>query len=149
MNRGMTLKTPPCFLALFAAGILVSCTTPKSTVGTAASGGFAEAKGVIERNCVHCHGTQRLATMPSFNDTKALAALRGTGKWIVPGKPEESRFLQVVTLADSQPGTMPPTGHAISKAEIAKLRAWIVAGAAIPDGALVMLQPQGAAPRSR
>lgn len=145
----MTLKTPTCILALFAAGIFASCSTPKSTVEAAKGGGFAEARMVIERNCVHCHGPQRLATMPSFSDTRALAALRGKANWIVPGQPESSRFLQVVTLADSQPGAMPPTGHAISADEVAKLRAWIVAGAPIPDGASVPLKPQGTGPRSR
>ncbi len=149
INLGMTLKTPSCFLAISAAAILVSCATSKPTGGTGGAVGFAEARGVIERNCVHCHGTQRLATMPSFNDTKSLASLRGTGKWIVPGQPEASRFLQVVTLSDAQPGSMPPTGHAISATEIAKLRAWIVAGAPIPEGEPQTLQPKGTGPRSR
>jgi hypothetical protein len=87
--------------------------------------------------------------MPSFNDTRALAALRGPGNWIVPGKPESSRFLRVVTIPDSQPGAMPPTGHAISAREIEKLRAWIAAGAPLPDGPPVMLRRQGMGPLSR
>jgi mono/diheme cytochrome c family protein len=139
---------PACFIT-FVAGLLVGCSTPPRGTVSAEAGSFADARPVIERNCVHCHGSQRLATMPSFNDTRALAALRGPGKWIVPGQPESSRFLQVVTLADSQPGAMPPTGHAISADEIAKLHAWIAAGAPLPDGAPVSLKPEGAAPRSR
>jgi len=103
---------------------------------------------VIEQNCVHCHGAKRLATMPSFTDTAALAALRGPGKLIVPGKPESSRFFTVVTLADSQTGAMPPTGHAISAKEIATLRAWITAGAPLPAGVPEALKPQGLGPRS-
>lgn len=87
--------------------------------------------------------------MPSYNDTGALAKLRGPGNWIVPGQPESSRFLQVVTLSDSQPGAMPPTGHAISKDEIATLRAWIAAGAPLPDGPPILLTPHGTPPRSR
>ena len=149
MDECMILKAPPCFPAFFAACILASCTTQKATVGTGGAGGFAEARTVIERNCVHCHGTQRLATMPSFNDTRSLGALRGTANWIVPGQPESSRFLQVVALADSQPGAMPPTGHAISANEVEKLRTWIAAGAPIPDGASVTLKPEGTGPRSR
>ncbi|MEQ1854170.1 MAG: c-type cytochrome, partial [Chthoniobacteraceae bacterium] len=131
------------------AGTLVSCSTPPRRPAGAEKGSFEEARPVIERNCVHCHGAQRLATMPSFNDTRSLAALRGPGKWIVPGQPESSRFLQVVTLADSQAGAMPPTGHAISADEIAKLRAWIAAGAPLPGGPAVSMKPQGTAPRSR
>jgi mono/diheme cytochrome c family protein len=131
-----------------AAGMLMSCSTPPAKVGSAGGSGFAEARMVIEQNCVHCHGTQRLKTMPSFNDTLSLAALRGPGNWIVPGKPESSRFFQVVTLPDSHAGAMPPTGHAISREEISKLRAWITAGAPLPD-APVELKPEGMGPRSR
>ena len=131
-----------------AAGIFVGCTTPPAHSPAAGGAGFANAKTVIEQNCVHCHGEQRLANMPSFGDTRALAALRGPGKWIVPGNPDASRFLQVVTLSDAQPGAMPPTGHAISKKNIAVLRSWITAGAPLPSGAPVPLKPQGIGPRS-
>ncbi len=144
----MKLNLLPCTFALVAAWMLVSCSTPSAHAPAVEQSGFADARGVIERNCVHCHGTQRLATMPSFNDTRSLAALRGTGKWIVPGKPDESRFLQVVTLSDSQAGAMPPTGHAIAAKDIAKLRAWIVAGAPLPSGAPIVLKPQGEGIRS-
>lgn len=135
-------------LCVIAGGILVGCSTPSGSDTKPKDGTFAEARGVIERNCVQCHGTEKLASMPSFGDTRALAALRGPGNWIVPGKPESSRFFLVVTLPDSQAGAMPPTGHAISKEDIAKLRAWIAAGAPLPaePGTLT---PQGMGPRSR
>jgi mono/diheme cytochrome c family protein len=148
IDSGMTPKTPACLLALCAVGILMGCSTPPRPAGAADGSAFAEARTVIERNCVHCHGTQRLKMMPSFNDTLSLAALRGPGNWIVPFKPEESRFFQVVTMPGSQRGAMPPTGHGISTEEIGALRAWIVAGAPLPDGAPVMLTPQGPGPRS-
>jgi Planctomycete cytochrome C len=104
---------------------------------------------VIERNCVHCHGQHRLANMPSFSDTRALAALRGPANWIVPGKPEASRFYQVVTLPDSVLGAMPPTGHGISRGDREKLRAWIAEGAPLPESPPVALVPRGDPPRSR
>jgi len=87
--------------------------------------------------------------MPAFPDTRALARLIGPDKWIVPGHPERSRFFRAVTSADEQPGAMPPTGHAIAKSEVEALRAWIAAGAPVPEGASVELVARGEGPRSR
>lgn len=109
---------------------------------------FAAVRPVLEANCVHCHGVNRLANMPSFSDTHALAKLIGPGNWIVPGHPEASRFYQIVIYADEHPGAMPPTGHAISKSEMAKLSAWIAGGASIPEGSPIKLNPRGRGPRS-
>jgi len=114
-----------------------------------AAGSFASVQRVIESNCVHCHGTNRLAHMPAFTDSAALAGLIGPNKWIVPGQPERSRFFHVVIYADAHPAAMPPTGHAVSGSDIEKLRAWIAAGAPLPEGTPVVLKPQGKAPRSR
>lgn len=112
------------------------------------AGSFASVRPALESNCVHCHGPNHLPNMPAFTDTQALARLTGPANWIVPGHPERSRFFQVVTFADEQPGAMPPTGYAISRAEAATLRAWIVAGAPVPDGAAVVLTPRGEGPHS-
>ena len=117
-------------------------------VSEAKTGSFASIRPVLESNCVHCHGPDRLAHMPAFSDTRALARLIGPANWIVPGHPERSRFFQVVTFADEQPGAMPPTGHAISKAEVEKLRAWIAVGAPVRHGAPVVLVARGEGPHS-
>lgn len=107
---------------------------------------FAPVRTVLETNCVHCHGDNRLSTMPPINDTQAIAKLIGQ-HWIVPGKPEASRFFQVVTFSDEIPGAMPPSGHAISKKEVQILREWIKAGAKLP-ASNIKLSPQGPLPRS-
>ena len=136
----------------FTAGALLlgmystSCSTdPASPAETAA---FMPVQAVLETNCVHCHGDTRLSTMPSIHDSRALAKLIGSGKWIVPGKPEQSRFFQVVTFPDQVPGAMPPTGHAISKRDVATLRQWIASGAIVPGGASILFTPRGEMPRS-
>jgi mono/diheme cytochrome c family protein len=103
---------------------------------------------LLETNCCHCHGPQRLPTMPPLTNTEALATLIGPGKIIVPGQPENSRFFKVVTLSDNEAGAMPPTGHAVTKREIESLRSWIAAGAPVPPG-IQPLTPRGMAPRSR
>ena len=115
--------------------------------GTAATS-FDQVRPVLEASCVHCHGSQRMAGMPSFASTRDLAALTGPGKIIVPGAPEQSRFFQVVAMSDSDIGAMPPTGHALAPGEVAVLKAWIAGGAELPAKD-VALRPQGRAPRSR
>ena len=84
--------------------------------------------------------------MPPINDTHALSKHIGS-HWIVPGKPEASRFFQVVTFPDEIPGAMPPSGHAISKKDVQILHDWIKAGARLPEHN-VKLVPQGPLPRS-
>lgn len=110
-------------------------------------GSFSSVRPVLETNCVHCHGHERLKNMPAFADSRELARLVGPRNWIVPGHPERSRFLRVVTLADNQAGAMPPTGHAIVKWEVEALRDWIAMGASIPAGQPVPLTPRGPGPR--
>lgn len=135
---------PSILVTCVFAAVLASCTT--TTTNPAEEKGFAEVRTVLETNCVHCHGDNRLSTMPSIQNTKALTTLIGT-HWIVPGKPETSRFYQVVTFPDDIPGAMPPSGHAISQPEVMILRDWIKAGAKIP-AANITLHPRGRLPRS-
>lgn len=110
-------------------------------------GSFSNVQPVLETNCVHCHGHEHLKYMPAFADTQELSKLIGARSWIVPGHPERSRFLHVVTLADDQSGAMPPTGHAIAKQDIEALRDWIATGASIPPGKPIALTPRGHGPR--
>ena len=135
---------PSILVACIGTTLLASCgTTPTAPAEDHA---FAAVRTVLETNCVHCHGDNRLSTMPPINDTHALTKLVGTS-WIVPGKPEVSRFFQVVIFPDTVPGAMPPSGHAISKKEQQTLRKWIKDGAKLPTQN-VKLTPSGPLPRS-
>lgn len=87
--------------------------------------------------------------MPPFGDTRQLAALKGTANWIVPGEPEKSRFYTVATLSDDQFGAMPPTGHAMTRADADLIKAWIENGAPIDGPRNIALKPRGEQPRSR
>jgi hypothetical protein len=145
-------ETLPGTRARLAASI-TSVATSAVLVGCAAlslgpqPGSFASVRPVLERNCTHCHGLERLAGMPPFPNTGELARLIGPKNWIVPGHPERSRFLLVVKLADEAAGAMPPTGHAISRPEIEALRDWIAVGAPVPQGEPIALAPRGPGPR--
>lgn len=131
--------------ALLGIGLLLaSCTQPQ--VLNEETAAFAPVRTVLETNCVHCHGDNRLSTMPPINDTHALSKLIGS-HWIVPGKPEVSRFYQVVTFPDEIPGAMPPSGHAIPASDAHILKQWIKDGAKVPAHN-VKMHPQGPLPRS-
>lgn len=137
----------PLPLVLAGIGLLAAgCATLPG--GATGAEGFASVRPVLESSCVHCHGSERLAGMPSFASTRDLAALTGPGGLIVPGAPQRSRFFQVVAMSDNEAGAMPPTGHALSPRELAVLEAWIAAGAELPDQNL-HLRPHGRSPRSR
>ena len=135
-------------LSVMLCGIATQCTSPKSPPNQVEPGSFASVRPVLESKCVHCHGENRLANMPPFGSTGALAKLKKEGVWLVAGKPERSRLYQVVTLKDEQPGAMPPTGHAILPAQVAILREWIANGAPLPAGRSITLQPEGQLDRS-
>lgn len=139
----------PVLSCLAATIVLLAGCAPMTDGGSAATASsFEQARPVLEASCVHCHGSQRLAGMPSFASTRDLAALTGPGRLIVPGAPERSRFFQVVAMSDSDIGAMPPTGHALAPREVAVLKAWIAGGAELPEKN-VALRPHGQAPRSR
>lgn len=110
---------------------------------------FTPVQTVLETNCVHCHGDARLSMMPPLTGSRSLAKLIGPQNWIVPSKPERSRFFQVVAFPDEMPGAMPPTGHAVRSDELRILRIWIESGAAVPARAAITFKPKGKAPRSR
>ncbi len=137
------------FLLLACSLFLSACSLPAEARGSAVRSAPEDSSpvlSVLEHNCVHCHGAGRLTTMPPINDTHALAKLIGS-RWIVPGRPEASRFYQVVIFPDEVPGAMPPSGHAISKKDAHILRQWIKNGATLPAHN-VTLTPRGPLPRS-
>lgn len=143
--QSKTLLRLSLLLAVAAGSLAGACAGLR---GPGRAGSFASVRPVLERHCVHCHGAGRLPHMIAFNDTSLLEALKGPGKWIQPGKPEDSRFYQVVAASDEQPGAMPPTGHAISRTDVSVIRAWIEAGAPLPPGEPVTLEPRGELSRS-
>ncbi len=139
---------PYLTFGLFAWLLLTGCTPSLLKETPALPGTFASVRSVLEQNCVHCHGENRLGHMPAFDSNHALTRLIGPANWIVPGKPERSRFFQVVTFSDETPMAMPPSGHAISPEDMDRIRQWIKAGAPTPEGKKIRLKPRGSLPRS-
>jgi hypothetical protein len=89
---------------------------------------------LFRQHCLRCHhpgnkrGDLSLAT---------LADLKETGQ-IVPGKPDESPLLRLMTpRADAARARMPKEGKPLSASEIDVIRRWIAGGATWPDGVVL------------
>ena len=105
-----------------------------------------EIRPLLERSCIGCHGPEK--QKHDFRVDRKEDAFRGGKacdefgeKGIVPGKPEESRLYWMITATeedeDREIFPMPPTeskAQRLTKAEVARIRAWIEQGAAWPEG---------------
>jgi hypothetical protein len=89
---------------------------------------------IFKAHCYDCHsGDNRKSGLRL--DVKAAAMKGGDnhGPDIVPGKPQESPLVHLLTT-DNEDEIMPPKGGPLSSEEIALITRWIAEGAVWPDG---------------
>ena len=86
-----------------------------------------EAGAILTQQCVACHGPEKKKGGLDLSRRSSALAGGESGAAIVPGRAAES--LLVEKVAD---GEMPPKG-ALSKEEVAAVRAWVEAGAPYPS----------------
>jgi len=91
---------------------------------------------VFSAHCYQCHGPNKQEA--AFRLDHKPTALKGGdfGVAIVPGKADDSRLMHAV-LGTNPKMRMPRKGDPLTADEIAKLKAWIDAGAVWPDSASV------------
>ncbi len=78
----------------------------------------------------HCHGCHQPAKASGGTQLIThLDLVGGESPVVVPGKPEESLLLEVVTPFDGDAPSMPPGADALSGATVDMLRRWIAEGA--------------------
>src|SRR5438034_9407222 len=84
------------------------------------------AQSILENRCASCHGA---AQMSGLDLRQRDAILKGgkRGPALVPGKPDDSLLYRAVTRQGEL--QMPPGKQALPPDEVARLRAWIEAGA--------------------
>ncbi|HEV3258671.1 MAG TPA: DUF1549 domain-containing protein, partial [Gemmataceae bacterium] len=84
---------------------------------------------VIVKNCLGCHNASERKGKLDLTSVEGLHKGGRTGPVVVAGKPDESRLIKRVDK-----GSMPPRkkGRRLSRAEVARLRAWVLAGARWP-----------------
>jgi uncharacterized membrane protein len=91
-------------------------------------------KPILEAKCAMCHNAvAQPGRMSLANQAEAIQT--GTlGAWIIPGKPEQSRFIHQLESAHAEVKAMPPVGEALTHEERLLLRRWIAQGAFWPAG---------------
>jgi len=86
---------------------------------------------IFEKKCVRCHGEVTSKGQLDLSSRSALLKGGDSGPPLVPGKPEESDLIEMIT---GDPPEMPQKAAPLSKDEITAIREWIARGAAWPDG---------------
>lgn len=87
---------------------------------------------IFARNCFDCHGPDEQEGALRLDRAKALAGGDSGEPLLIPGDPDASHLIQLVT---SESERMPPDGDGLSESEIGLLRSWIEQGASWPtDG---------------
>jgi hypothetical protein len=91
----------------------------------------AQVATVLEQRCLHCHGTE--APKGGLSLSSRAGLLRGgeNGPAVVPGKPDESLLLEMVS---GDAPEMPRKEKPLSKDQVAGLRRWVEQGAHWPEG---------------
>ncbi|MCX6929615.1 MAG: ribonuclease inhibitor [Verrucomicrobia bacterium] len=92
---------------------------------------FAEViQPALLKNCVSCHGPEKLKGKLRLDSLQALLKGGGSGPAIVPGKAAESELVRRLKLPTTSDDHMPPEGKPQpSSDEIALLEWWIDSGA--------------------
>ena len=137
---------PPRLIAVL--GILGASAVCVAAGGSLAAGAPVsferDVRPILTARCVACHGAAAQKSGLRL-DLKADALEGGdSGPAILAGKSTESELLRRVTTTEPAK-RMPPTGPALTTAEVATLRRWIDAGAAWPDAARGAVLPAAAA----
>ncbi len=86
---------------------------------------------LLERHCYECHGTKKARGRLRLHSPDHITKGGQTGAAIVPGDTEQSLLMRRVLGLDGE-DRMPLDADPLSDAELATLRGWIAAGAAMP-----------------
>ena len=98
----------------------------------------ADVAPLLAERCLRCHSGDEPKGDINLSSAATVVQGRGDGWLVVPGKPDESWLLDVVS---GDKPAMPKTGDRLTKDEIAKLRAWIAAGAPWPADVVLKIDP--------
>ena len=97
---------------------------------------------IFENHCLRCHKESHAKGELSLQTPHGLRE----NEYVIPGKPEESHLLELVTSQGNNPPAMPKEGPTLSAKQRQTLRRWIDQGATWP--AEVVLQQRSKADAS-
>jgi len=90
---------------------------------------------IFAKHCLKCHGEKKQESSLRLDRRSTLLRGGDIGEpSVVPGKPDESYLIKVVS-GDDPDVRMPPEGDLIPKKDLATLRTWIAQGAMMPGQA--------------
>src|SRR5438128_211116 len=115
-------------------GVLFAVLSLEATARAEPVDYLRDVKPILQQRCYACHGA--LKQKAGLRLDTAVAARKGSeggGAVIEPGKPQESRLVELVTAAEDE--RMPPKdqGTPLSTEEIDILKRWIASGAIGPE----------------
>ena len=102
---------------------------------------------LLELRCISCHGPDKVKGGLRMDSREDLLTGGENGPAVVPGKPNDSLLLQVVTHSKKDL-EMPPK-EKLTTNDIALLEKWIADGAPWPKSALTASAPQKLPPGER
>jgi uncharacterized membrane protein len=91
---------------------------------------------IIKDMCFKCHGGEKVKGKFNLATKKTAFDQAESGKAILPGKPDLSKFYKAMTLAKDDDDLMPPIKEKArpSREQIERVKKWIEQGAEWPDG---------------
>jgi len=110
--------------------------TPPVTESAKLTVDFAtQIKPVFESRCLSCHNSEKRKGK-FLLETKLVAYKGGDSELpsIVPGKPDDSNIVKLISLDEDHDDIMPSKGGPLTKNQIRAIRTWIAEGAHWPDG---------------
>ena len=97
-----------------------------------------QVRPILKQHCLRCHSGPEAKGDVDLSSAGNVIQGRGEGWIVVPGKPDESQLLDVVS-GDSP--LMPKGSDPIPERQVEVLRGWIAAGAPWPDGVVLRDDP--------
>ncbi len=94
---------------------------------------------ILEFHCVACHDETKTKGGLRFDQAHLFQEGGDGGPALIPGKPDQSLMIELVSLPADDSDVMPPKGRTLTKEEIAKLSEWIKAGAKWPEDGRVLV----------
>ncbi|MEZ6090794.1 MAG: PSD1 and planctomycete cytochrome C domain-containing protein [Pirellulaceae bacterium] len=88
---------------------------------------------IFQQHCIRCHSPNSRkgeVSVATFDDLKA-------SEFVIPGDPDGSYLLELVTSRSGEPPAMPKEAEPLSDDEVTLLRQWIEQGAVWPESVVV------------
>jgi len=122
------------WIASFAlAGLIPAAASVQAETGAEKIDFVKDIQPILEFHCVACHDATEAKSGLRFDRGDLLMKGSEYGPALIPGKPDESLMIELVSLPKDDIDVMPPEGRTLHDHEIAKLRQWIAEGAHFPE----------------